>query len=233
MLKFFSFLFLLGSTAGYPVLLVESGHKCVTIETVADEIIKVEYTAPDLVFDKTDANYGSSVIQINVVPTRRMLDQKNHPSMIKDRMHPTNHIIEEPAGVVKHRAEFEGEAKICIRVNMNMGKNMGKMVGSNQPLRFGLNVFKDQDSEDAVSASEVDNHLSHMEREMKSMTRTMKYLVSEATLSKEHDAQFHQETVSMHSATIFWPIVQVCVLVMTGFTQVSHITNFFKTRRII
>jgi len=69
--------------------------------------------------------------------------------------------------------------------------------------------------------------------EMKLITNGMKTILSEADFSKEREAVFHQNTESMHAASIFWPIVQTCVLIMTGFTQARHIVTFFQQRRII
>lgn len=72
-----------------------------------------------------------------------------------------------------------------------------------------------------------------MEMEMKRIQTAIKGILRQADFAKERDAVFHQQTAAMHSATIFWPIVQSCVLIMTGFTQASHIVRFFKSRRII
>jgi emp24/gp25L/p24 family/GOLD len=79
----------------------------------------------------------------------------------------------------------------------------------------------------------VDAHLSHMEVELQRMRTAMRAVLSEADFAKDRDSLYHQEARDLDQATIFWPIVQVCVLVMTGVAQVSHIVNFFKSRRII
>ena len=103
-------------------------------------------------------------------------------------------------------------------------------------MRFGLRVVKtdnDPSSLEKGSGTDLDGHLSHMELEMKRIQIGMKRILAEADFAKDRDSAFHKQTQDMHAATIFWPIVQMCVLLMTGFTQASHIVRFFQSRRII
>jgi hypothetical protein len=72
-----------------------------------------------------------------------------------------------------------------------------------------------------------------METELKRLQMGMRTVLSEADYAKDRDSVYHQEARVLDEATIFWPVVQVCVLIMTGVAQVAHIVNFFKTRRII
>ena len=58
-------------------------------------------------------------------------------------------------------------------------------------------------------------------------------MVKQAEFAKEREQVFQEQHEHMHEAAMWWPVVQVCVLIMTGFTQASHITRFFKSRRII
>jgi hypothetical protein len=72
----------------------------------------------------------------------------------------------------------------------------------------------------------IEDQLFHYEKKMHIMLRT-------ADLVREHDAIYHKKADAMYQATIFWPIVHVGILLVTGFTQAQHIVNFFKQRRII
>jgi hypothetical protein len=81
--------------------------------------------------------------------------------------------------------------------------------------------------------ADINDHLSYMEREMDRIDRTMKTITRQADFAKDKDAAMHQQFLQMHSTTMYWPIVQLCVLLVTGYTQASHIVHFFKTRRII
>jgi len=183
------------------------------------------------VTDQNDPDYGPSYLTINVRPTTRVFDTVLHEAPVKNRLRPTSQLIQEKEGSVKHKFEVDGEATICIRASTASGKN---------PIRFGLQITKadtgdlpykskrSQDSKDAVSSN-----LSRMEVEMRRIQAGMKTILAEADFSKDRDALFHKQTLGMHSATMFWPIVRVLVLLMTGFTQASHIVSFFQSRRII
>jgi len=177
--------------------------------------------------DKNDPEYGPTFLSISVKPANRVTDTKLHSAPILERLKPTNQLLEEREGRIEHTFEVDGEASICIRASSS---------GKHKTMRFGLRVVKtDTDPVKAIegSGTDLDGHLSHMEVEMKRIQSGMKRVLSEADFAKERDSLFHKQTQDMHSATIFWPIVQVCVLLMTGFTQASHIVRFFQSRRII
>jgi len=213
---------------GLPTVLIQSGKsKCFSVEAPVDTIIRVIYSAPDIILDKKDEDYARTHLTINVRPANRVTDTKLHSAPILDRLHPKSLVLTKREGTLEHRFEVDGQADVCIR-------NQG--AGSENPMRFGLRIVKtDHDviTPIAGTGSDLDGHLSHMEMEMKRIESGMKRVLSEADFSKERDALFHKQTLSMHSATLFWPIVQVFVLLATGFAQASHIVRFFQSRRII
>lgn len=143
-------------------------------------------------------------------------------------------------GSIPYELKEDGVVMVCLRAPGATARH---------PLRFGLSVQKDtlsvmeeerklkdqqkRDEKMTAEATAADFHLTRMEAEMKRLTTHMKYILAAADFAKERDTLLHQQTISMHSASRFWPIVQVCVLVMTSFTQVSHIVRFFKSRRLI
>ena len=181
--------------------------------------------------DKNDPNYGTAYLTVNVKPATRVFDTRLHEAPVKHRLRPTSQLLEEKEGTVTHKFEVDGEANICIRAGMASGKN---------PMRFGLQITKAEAAElpyrskrSADSKDTVSSNLSRMEVEMRRIQAGMKNILAEADFSKERDALFHKQTLDMHSATMFWPIVRVLVLLMTGFTQAGHIVRFFQSRRII
>lgn len=182
----------------------------------------------DLVEDTTATGYGPVYLSISVTPSKRVLDTGNHPSVIQQRLKPTSELIKQKTGALIHKVEVDGEAKICIRASGATTENY---------MRFGLQIDIDEEDETSSrsggSTGDLEEHLSHMEMEMKRIQNGMKTILSEADFSKEREGVFHQNTESMHAASTFWPIVQTCVLIMTGFTQARHIVQFFQSRRII
>jgi hypothetical protein len=176
---------------------------------------------------QSEKDFAPTHITLNVKPANRITDTKLHTAPVLNRLKPKKITLEHAKGEFEHSFEVDGQAEICIQAMGASAKN---------PMRFGVRVVKtDSDPIAAVvlSGSDLDGHLSHMELEMQRIQSGMKRILTEADFSKERDAHFHKQTLSMHSATLFWPIVQVCVLIMTGFAQASHIVRFFQTRRII
>jgi len=190
----------------------------------------ISFCFPDLIADTTDSKYGPVYISVSVTPSKRVLDTGNHPSSIQQRLKPTSELLKQKEGDLIHKVEVDGEAKICVRASGATNENN---------MRFGLKIdiedsakYKDENEGETFEGG-LDGHLSHMEMEMKRIRNGMQTILSEADFSKEREAVFHQNTESMHAASTFWPIVQTCVLIMTGFTQARHIVMFFQTRRII
>lgn len=187
----------------------------------------------DMPLDKNEANYAPTYLSINIKPAIRAVDAK-HPMI--GHLRPTNQMLIERAGNVTHRFEVDGTAAVCVR---------SSSASKERPLRFGLRVVKD-DSINLLSASihradaavgdgtsKVMRHLSFMAMDIQRVGFAMKNVLAEADFAKERDTVFHKQTQEMDEATVFWPVVQVCVLLMTGFAQASHIVRFFKSRRIL
>jgi len=61
----------------------------------------------------------------------------------------------------------------------------------------------------------------------------MSVILREADFAKEREMVFHGQSISMNAASMWWPIIQLSVLLLTGFTQAMHMIGFFKSRHII
>ena len=152
---------------------------------------------------------------------------------------PASHELKDKLGSVDHHVQQDSEISICIRASM---------AGSKNPMRFGLRVEElteeEVESEDmrkqqqnaetgSGETADVDEHLSRMETQLKHIEHLMHAMIKNADMVKEIDALYHRHTDAMYKATAFWPFVHVGILLVTGFTQVNHIVQFFKKHRII
>jgi hypothetical protein len=95
-----------------------------------------------------------------------------------------------------------------------------------------FNVMR-RDRNDEDEKVDVDSHLSFIEDQLFHYEKKMHVMLRTADLVREHDAIYHKKADAMYQATIFWPIVHVGILLLTGFTQAQHIVSFFQKRRII
>jgi emp24/gp25L/p24 family/GOLD len=162
---------------------------------------------------------------------------------VMSRLKPITQTIKTKTGQIEHTFEVDGTAIICLTTHP---ANIVAADLKASHLRLAIHVER-KEIADLLLQLENDNttvivnmdekktakHLSRMEMELHRIQLSLKTILKEADFAKERDALAHKQVMSVHSASMFWPIVQVCVLIMTGFTQASHIVHFFKTRRII
>jgi hypothetical protein len=116
------------------------------------------------------------------------MDTKLHMAPVKQHLKPTSQMLTSKQGYVVHKFEFDGEANICVRASTASVKN---------PMRFGLRV-KTTDNDPTISKKgkgeelDVNNHLGHIEMEMKRIEVGMKSILAEADFSKDRDWLYHQ-----------------------------------------
>jgi hypothetical protein len=186
----------------------------------------------DLSFDTHDKNRVDVHLTVNVKPLNRIFDTDLHHAPVREHLKPTVKMLEANEGYILHTFEINGIASVCAQ---------SKKASPRSPVAIGLRIESSEEvpalilesKKESESPADVDAHLTHMEMELMRITAAMTQLLKEADLNRDQDERFHEQTMEMVKATTFWPIVQVCVLLMTGFTQASHIVQFFKRRRII
>lgn len=145
---------------------------------------------------------------------------------------PTQERITQTKGSVTYETQQNGQIDVCLRASMASSQN---------PMRFALHIQKESDvhaheeheEQQKQDVTDADRHLTHMELELKHLMTSMKNIIAEADFSKERETHFHHQTLSMHAASMWWPIVQLCVLLLTGFTQANHVVGFLKSKRLI
>lgn len=163
--------------------------------------------------DKSDHKHGPTWISVRSKKNKSDLGLKTEEIFSKE-------------GHLTFDVPTDGEVEICIRASTASSKN---------PLRFGLKVEESAPNidDDASWNDGVSKQWTQMEEEIRLSMRTMKAIQAEADYSKDRDATFHKQTLDMYAASMYWPIVHVCVLLLTGFTQATHIVRFFKSRHIV
>ena len=179
-------------------------------------------------YDRTNPDYSETTVTIGVEPFHRVMDTKLHNAPVRHRLRPTNAVLDEATGSLMHQFEMDGKGHVCVT---------SRKASPHRPLMFKFRLQSDSDEESIKEEKEAQGdfskHLTRMEMEIGRIEKSMHGVLKNADFLKEQDAKFHKQAQDMDSATMFWPIVQVCVLLMTGFTQARHIVEFFKQRRII
>ena len=161
-------------------------------------------------------------------------------SQLKDRAKrkpkPVSQELTEYSGSFLHRIHLEDAiVDVCIRASK---------ASPRYPMLFHLRleemdeeVLDEFEQEKAAQKRPpllgVEHHWSFMETQLDRIEHEMHIIIKEANFFRERDALYHQQTDDLHKATLFWPMLHCCILLLTGFTQANHIISFFKARRII
>jgi len=78
----------------------------------------------------------------------------------------------------------------------------------------------------------VSSKISRLERDIQTLQNRVKTCLNNADHNKEQEAIFHEQSLSMNRASKYWPIIQLTVLLVTGFTQANHIVRYLKNHHI-
>ena len=100
------------------------------------------------------------------------------------------------------------------------------------PTRFKLMINYGYDEEYYDKLSKDQNY-DGLNMEVHKLNDMMSMTLDEADFQKHKEVDFHKETEKMDNAALWWPMVQIGILVLTGIFQVQHLKRFFKTHKLI
>lgn len=146
----------------------------------------------------------------------------------------SGHVIKDLNGKWSLSHKDEGVIKLCVSVEQQVGQKY---------IRPALVAFrvKETGNTEGIEIPVVNpkaqnaakEHMSEMERVLGKMIKDVNLLLNNADSIKDEEQKFHKKSEEMNAASKWWPVLQLCVLLATGFTQVNHIVKFFKGRHII
>jgi len=244
----FTFLFLFslyGRAAGKPYsLIVSSKEFCFFADFPTGTKFSIEYDAPDAELDSERKHPFEKEIKHHERDPRLNRKQSNgdlasdmvigvhmyDPSDPDKRSPPVyTHAVESLIGNFEFMKEDEyhhTEVQICTRSLMASRK-------SPRRIHFEVREFLPSYVDKDVDQSDVEEHLTRLEFAIKKLTAEIDHVVQMAEHTKEQEQDFHKQSIDMNAAAKWWPIVQVMVLLGTGFTQANYMVHFFKARHII
>lgn len=94
--------------------------------------------------------------------------------------------------------------------------------------------LKDRKTKDPehLQHMELTTKMSRLERDLQTLQNRVKACLNNADYNKEQELTFHAQSVSMNKAAVYWPLIQLAVLVITGFTQANHIIRYLKMHHV-
>ena len=119
-------------------------------------------------------------------------------------------------------ADNDGYYSLCLEQN-----------GSHKERsRFKLIINYGYDSEYYEKLSN-EQHFDQVNMEVHRLNDQMTMILNEADFQKHKEISFHIETEKMNSAALWWPMVQIGILIATGIFQVQNLKQFFKNNKLI
>jgi len=100
-----------------------------------------------------------------------------------------------------------------------------------RPFRFGLEVERGNgDRYYAQMAAE--NHMDRLQVEVVKLNDELAEILNEADYMKEKEVRFHRKAERVNLASIWWPILQIAILMLTAVFQVQSLKSYFQTKSL-
>lgn len=73
---------------------------------------------------------------------------------------------------------------------------------------------------------------SRITTELERFKRRVQDISNGGAASKDREASFHQTSVSLSRAVRLYPIFRICILLVAGYMQASHVVRYMRSRHI-
>jgi len=240
------------------ILLTNAQAKCMSVEAPAEATLNIQYEAPDLIMPSDMKENGKPVDPRNYRRFRTTItisqnegrenkhgarSAHNNPRVdkYKNKDQQDSKVVkdlETKTGNIEYITRQDGLVSICIQ---------SLVASAVSPTPISLRVTESSGSEevsdsppdkttlpnvDTQSQRNAKEHFSQMEKTLSGLISKTDMILRQADYAKELEVEFHEQSIAMNKASQWWPIVQLCVLLVTGFTQANHMINFFRKHHI-
>eukprot|EP00640_Fibrocapsa_japonica_P006440 CAMPEP_0113941206 /NCGR_PEP_ID=MMETSP1339-20121228/7181_1 /TAXON_ID=94617 /ORGANISM="Fibrocapsa japonica" /LENGTH=182 /DNA_ID=CAMNT_0000945291 /DNA_START=141 /DNA_END=689 /DNA_ORIENTATION=+ /assembly_acc=CAM_ASM_000762 len=76
-------------------------------------------------------------------------------------------------------------------------------------------------------------HLNKFQMMVLKLEDRLGQMLNEADFMKEKELVFHAASENMNDASMWWPLIQLSILILTGIFQVNYLKNFFKSKKLV
>ncbi|KAL9185373.1 hypothetical protein ACHAXT_003150 [Thalassiosira profunda] len=242
------------SRADPMILLMNAQAKCMSVEAPADALLTIEYEAPDLILPGDVAEDGKpmdprtfrrfrTTITVSQNGGRENRHGRGGHGRGAERGRGKDEQVVKDLEAKKGRVEFvtavDGPVSICVQ---------SLTASAASPTPLSLRVTESPAGEESVgggaekttvgeqldsqSQKNAKEHFSQMERTLSGLISKTDMILRQADYAKELEVEFHEQSIAMNKASQWWPMVQLCVLLVTGFTQANHMIQFFRKHHI-
>jgi len=240
------------SVADPMILLNNAQAKCMSVDAPADSLLTIEYEAPDLVM-AADLEYADgkgqpvdppllrrfrTTITVNQSGGRENHHGRHHGGAAppRDRGQRVVKDLEEKRGSIEYITGQDGTVSICVQsmtasavsptpIALRVSEMPAEEASTKPPKQAGETL-------NSESQQNAKMHFSQMEKTLSGLISKTNMILRQADYAKELEVEFHEQSIAMNRASQWWPIVQLCVLLVTGFTQANHMVQFFRKHHI-
>lgn len=132
-------------------------------------------------------------------------------------------VLSEPAGHIDFLADNDGFYSYCLQLPPTSAE---PVVRFEMILNYG---FDSEYYEKLAKKYDYDaiNLQVHKLNDMLTLT------LNEADYQKHKEVEYHDVTEKMNNAALWWPVLQIIILILAGIYQVQHLKSFFKRNKLI
>lgn len=241
------------SAADPMILITNSQPKCMFVDAPADILLNIQYEAPDLLMPSDVGKDGSPVDPRSFRRFRTTItvshneERENHHGRRRnsnDRRETPDKLVKDldtKKGYVEYVTKQDGQVSICVQsltastVNPTpISLRVTEMPAGGEFVGPGKEATSAAPGEqlDSKSQRNAKAHFSQMENTLSSLVSKTEMILRQADYAKELEVEFHEQSIAMNKASQWWPILQLSVLLITGFTQANHMIQFFRKHHI-
>jgi hypothetical protein len=144
-------------------------------------------------------------------------------SMPRPEMQIMHKVLAGGAGHVDFTADNDGVYSYCL---------MKSDQYQQAPVKLSISLTYGFDSEHYQKLVEGHN-FDAVNLQVHKLNDILTMTLNEADYQKHKEVEYHKDTEKMNSAALWWPVVQIIILILTGVYQVHHLKNFFKSNKFI
>lgn len=211
-------------------VLTNSVPKCLLVDVPEGTFVHVTWDIPQVLEMKdTSGRRKPTTLTISQVVSansgaRQKVTSAAHAKKPKRTKTPTKtQVLQETTGKIMYVTEADGQVNVCLKA---------QGASSAIPLLVNMDVNIGHDAAHYLH-EEQEHHLSQLQVSVMRLQDELTNILKQADMAKQREVEFHNLSVNMHAASQYWPMVQIMVLILTGFTQVSAMVHFFKSQRLI
>ena len=134
----------------------------------------------------------------------------------------THKVFVDAVGEFEYVTDNNGKYTYCIQ----------QVAQEDFPTRFKININYgfDPDYYEKLSKEKKYNPTNI---ELHRVNDMLSLAINEADYQKHKEVEYHAQTEEMNNAVIWWPMLQIGILVVAGVLQVSYLKSFFKSKKLI